>query len=53
MNFKTQSDRPNIKDNLGVVIDIVLKLITRLDNESKISLCCHLSWNRYVWVYTQ
>lgn len=38
MKFKTQSDRPNIKDNLGVVIDIVLKLITRLDNESKISL---------------
>lgn len=38
MKFKTHSDRPNITDNLGVVIDIVLKLITRLDNESKISL---------------
>lgn len=38
MKFKTDSEKTNIKDNLGTLIDIVLKLITRLDNESKIAL---------------
>lgn len=38
MRFKTESKRPSIKDHLGILIDIGLKLITRLDNDSKISL---------------
>ena len=38
MKFKSDSEKNNIEDNLEKLLDIVIKLISHLDNRSKVAL---------------